>query len=201
MDAAECDRGSAVKAPRVPAGFGIATPLRKAHFMAQVAHESGGFERLVENLNYSAKRIRQLGLASRAGSRWRSLVPRAASLGNRPEAFAEAVYGGRLGNRPEGSGDGWRFRGRGYIQITGRTNYAAASEALFGDDSLVREPELAALPENAIRIAAWFWQSRNCNRLADDDDIISITKAINGGLNGLADRARLLMKFKQEYGA
>jgi putative chitinase len=190
-----------VNAPRVPAGFGIATPLRKAHFMAQVAHESDGFERLVENLNYSAKRIRQLGLASRAGSRWRSLVPRAGALAYKPEAFAEAVYGGRLGNGPEGCGDGWRYRGRGYMQLTGRTNYAEASAEIFGDDTLLREPELAALPENAIRIAAWFWTDKGCNALADDDDLVSITKRINGGLNGLEDRARWLTKFKAEYGA
>lgn len=189
-----------MNAPHIPGGFGIATPLRKAHFLAQVAHESAGFTRLVENLSYSAQRIKQVGLAASPRSRWRALVPRAVELGRRPEALANAAYANRLGNGDEASGDGWRYRGRGYIQLTGRENYAAASQAIFEDDTLIREPELAAIPENAIRIAAWFWQKNGCNELADDDDLVSITQRINGGLHGLADRAHWLTKFKGEFG-
>lgn len=185
-----------MNAPPIPEGYGIDNPWRRAHFLAQLAHESGGFSRLTENLNYSADRIRQLGLAARPGTRWRSLVPRADALARRPEDFAEAVYGGRLGNAPEGCGDGWRFRGRGYIQLTGRANYTDFSRRVFGDDRLVHDPDMAALPAVAMMVAGEYWQAKGLNALADADDIEGITRRINGGLNGLADRKRWLATFK-----
>lgn len=171
--------------------FGIITRLRIAAFIAQVGHESGHLRMVKENLNYRAERIREIGLASAPDSRWRSLVPRATELGGQPEKLANAVYGGRMGNRPEVSGDGWRFSGRGLIQLTGRLNYDACSEALFGDGRLLNTPELLEHPVYASMSAAWFWQTNGLNSLADKGDLRQITKTINGGSNGLKDRQAL----------
>src|SRR5215510_6840992 len=123
---------------------GVNTRLRRAHFIAQVAHESGGFRRFVENLNYSAERIAQI---------WPRLASRAQELAHKPEALANAAYGDRIGNGPESSGDGWRYRGRGLIQLTGKDNYRAAGSAL--DIDLVISPQRAAEPADAVRIAFW----------------------------------------------
>lgn len=175
--------------PAIPADFGIDTPLRRAHFLAQIAHESAGFTRLVENLNYGAP-----GLRSTWPSRFDAATAKA--YARQPERIANKVYANRLGNGNEASGDGWRFRGRGYIQLTGRANYAEYSQRLFGDDRLVREPGQAAEPAIAIRLAGAYWQHKGLNALADMDDLVGITKRINGGLIGLTDRARWLAKFK-----
>lgn len=184
---------------RLACPAGIDTPLRQAHFMAQIAHESDGFSRRVENLNYSAKRIRQIGNASKPGTRWRSLVPRADALAHRPEAFAEAAYGGRMGNGPEGSGDGFTYRGRGWLMLTGRENYRKVGQRIGVD--LEANPDLAAEPEIAMRVAEAYWFDNGLHLLADADDLAGITRRINGGLNGLDDRRRWLTKFKKEYGA
>lgn len=161
------------------AEFGIDTPVRLAAFLAQVAHESANLARLVENLNYSAQGL--LGV-------WPNrFTPEAASaLARQPERIANRVYAGRLGNGDEASGDGWRYRGRGLIQVTGKTNYAACGKALGLD--LVGSPELLETPGPAARSAAWFWSSRGLNAPADRGDIEAITRTINGGLTGLADR-------------
>jgi len=173
--------------PAIPAGFGLDTPLRRAHFMAQLAHESGGFKRLVENLNYSADALLRT---------WPSrFTPESAkACARQPEKIANTVYAGRLGN--DQPGDGWRYRGRGYIQLTGKANYAEFSQRLFGDDRLVRDPHQAAEPGTAIRLAGAFWVAKGLNTLADLDDIEAITRRINGGLHGLADRRRWLDHFK-----
>lgn len=160
-------------------GAGISTPLRVAHFMAQIAWESAHFHRMVESLNYSAERI---------GEVWERLKPRQNELAHRPEALANAAYGGRLGNGPEASGDGWRFRGRGLIQLTGRANYAR-----FGFDSA---PDDVALPHGAAGAAVDFWSHANCNALADADNVEGVTKAINGGHEGLEGRRTLTTKAK-----
>lgn len=146
--------------------FGIDTTLRKAHFLAQVAHESGGF-----------RYVREI---------W---GPTAAQRG----------YEGRadLGNvRP---GDGKRFMGRGLIQITGRANYTEYSADMYGDDRCVQEPVMLEMLPDAALCAGWFWQKRGLNRLADIDDIRAVTKRINGGYNGLADRQLWLAKAKQAF--
>lgn len=161
------------------AEFGIDTPARLAAFLAQVAHESANLARLVENLNYSAQ-----GLLAVWPNRF---TPEAASaIARQPERIANRVYAGRLGNDDEASGDGWRYRGRGLIQVTGKANYAACGKALGLD--LVGAPELLETPGPAARSAAWFWSSRGLNAPADRGDIEAITRTINGGLTGLADR-------------
>ncbi|AXA25896.1 MULTISPECIES: glycoside hydrolase family 19 protein [Pseudomonas] len=171
--------------------YGIVGRQRMAAFIAQIGHESGQLRTLVESLNYRADRIRQIGQASPEGSRWRSLVPRADELAGKPERFANAAYGGRMGNRPEASGDGWLFRGRGLIQVTGRSNYAACSEALFGDSRLLNTPELLEHPVYAALSAGWFWQKEGLNSLADKGDLLAITKRINGGTSGFDGRKAL----------
>ena len=170
-----------------------AAPLRRAHFFAQLAHESAGFKHLAENLNYSAPALVRT---------WptRFDVETAEAYARQPERIANKVYASRLGNGGESSGDGWRYRGRGYIQITGRANYAEYSQKLYGDDRLVREPEMAAQPEVAARIARAYWDAKGLDALADRDDIVAITKRINGGANGLPDRRRWLGIFKAEEG-
>ena len=155
---------------------------RQAAFIAQVGHESGQLRSLVENLNYRADRIREIGIASSPASRWRSLVPRAAELAGNPERLANAVYGGRMGNGPEATGEGWRFRGRGLIQLTGRENYRAAAEAL--GLPLLDEPDLLEQAEHAAQSAAWWWKSRGLNELADAGKIQDIGSIINTGQPG-----------------
>lgn len=166
--------------------FGLTTPLRVAHFLAQLAHESAGFTKAVENLDYSAGRIAAV---------WPRLAPRADALAHNPEALANAAYCDRLGNGSEQSGDGWRYRGRGLIQITGKDNYS-----LFGGICGARlkdEPDLAAAPDIAALVALAFWRSRLCNPKADADSVEAVTRAINGpALEGIVERRALTEKAK-----
>jgi putative chitinase len=170
--------------------FGVDTLLRRAHFVAQIAHESAGFTRLEESLSYSAERIRVV---------FPKLKDRAGELARNPEALANAVYGGRkdLGNTAPG--DGWRYRGRGLIQLTGRDNYREMGTALGLE--LIGNPSQAAEPDIAVRIALRFFETRDCNDLADLDDVEAITKRINGGANGLAERRALTEKAKTIFTA
>lgn len=168
--------------------FQISTPVRQAAFLAQVAHESAGFRRLEENLNYSAQGLK---------ATWphRFDVEKAALLHRKPQQIANYVYAGRLGNGPESSGDGWRFRGRGLIQITGRNNYREVSEALFlSAHRLLDEPELLTQPDCAAKSAGYFWQSRGLNLLADQGNFRQITYRINGGYHGMDARDALHAK-------
>lgn len=165
--------------------FGVDRLLRRAHFIAQIAHESGGFKRLVENLNYSPSRIAQI---------WPRLAPRADELAHRPEALGNAAYANKNGNGDEASRDGWRFRGRGLIQLTGRDNYSARGLSLGWD--LVGSPSLAAEPDRATLIALDYWRARRCNEAADADDVLAVTKIINGSTTGLADRKELTERAK-----
>lgn len=170
--------------------FGITTPRRVAHFLGQISHESAGFKHVEENLNYSALRLCQV---------WPSRFPNAAaaaSCARNPEALANNVYGGRMGNTKPG--DGWLFRGRGYIQLTGRENYTKFAK-ITGLD-LVNNPDLAAQPGAAVRIAAAYWADRGCNELADKDDISTITRKINGGQNGMIDRRLQVERAKKIWG-
>lgn len=176
--------------------FQIIGSRREAAFIAQIGHESGQLRQVLEALSYKAARIIEIGSAAKPGSRWRSLVPRAADLAGSSARLGNALYGGRLGNGPEDSGDGFAFRGRGLIQVTGRTNYLACSMALFGDDRLVRNPELLEQPQFAALSAAWFWSINSLNTLADAGDIKNIGSIINFGQkgqvpNGAADREAL----------
>lgn len=160
--------------------FSINTPARKAMFIAQVMHESGKLAFVAENLNYSAD-----GLL-RVFPKYYKTQSQAAAHARKPEKIANKVYGGRMGNGPESSGDGFRFRGRGLIQLTGKDNYKACGAALGKD--LIKDPTYLEAPEGAARSAAWFWHKTGLNKIADAGDIITCTKRINGGTNGLADR-------------
>lgn len=174
--------------------FSLTTPTRQSAFLAQAAHESAGFTRLTENLNYSAT-----GLAATWPGRFRGAdgQPNALARGlhRRPEAIANVVYANRMGNGSEASGDGWRYRGRGLLQITGRAQYQRCGAAL--ELPLVEQPDLLAQPEPAVLSAAWFWQVNGLNELADAGDFEAITRRINGGLNGLAERRALWAKFRE----
>lgn len=173
-----------VTAPR----WDINTPLREAHFVAQLAHECAQFTRLEENLNYGAARILTV---------WPSRFPLpgdATPYAHNPEKLANRVYSNRLGNGVEASGDGWRYRGRGPIQITGRANYQSAGDGIGLD--LVETPEAVLRPLVGCDVAGWFWLSRKLNSLADVDNIRHITMRVNGGSNGLEDRRGWLNRAK-----
>ena len=159
--------------------FDISTAQRIAAFVAQCAHESGNLKFVKENLNYSAQ-----GLCRTFG---KYFTPDTAQKYNRnPEAIANRVYANRMGNGPEESGDGWRFRGRGLIQLTGHDNYVKCGQGL--DVDLTNTPDYLETPEGAARSAGWFWDSRDLNKLADIGDLKTMTKKINGGFIGLEDR-------------
>lgn len=172
--------------------YQINTPLRQAHFLAQVAHESGGFKFVKENLNYSAKALYAV---------FRKYFPNldtANAYARQPEKIANKVYANRLGNGSEASGEGWKYRGRGLIQLTGKSNYNSFSSSA-GIDA-VANPDLVATPEYALASACWYWKSRNINQYADADDIHMVTKRVNGGTNGLESRQHYLEEFKRLLG-
>jgi len=162
--------------------FDISTPLRQAAFIAQCGHECGNFRILEENLNYRAETLMKL---------WPKRFPTlefANEYARNPKKIANMVYANRMGNRDEASGDGYRFRGRGCIQLTGHANYYHAGQAL-GED-FVMQPELVATPMYAALSAGFFWNTHKLNVLADNKDIKMMTKKINGGFIGLADREK-----------
>lgn len=160
------------------AKYDINTPERQACFLAQVMHESNSFKNLNENLNYSAQ-----GLMRTWPSRFPDLDV-AEKFEHNPEKIANKVYAGRMGNIEEG--DGWKYHGRGLIQLTGRENYA--NFGLNAAVDVLSNPDLLATPEYASLSAGWYWNKRNLNDLADKMDIEGITKKINGGTLGLEDR-------------
>ena len=160
--------------------FDISTPERQACFLGQCAHESGGFTALKENLNYSAEGLTKV---------WPKRFPSfdvAQSYHRNPEKIANKVYADRMGNGNEASGDGFKYRGRGLIQLTGKDNYRACGEALGVD--LVEEPDLVSTPQYAALSAGWFWDKNKLNQFADANDMTGLTKRINGGTHGLDDR-------------
>lgn len=164
------------------ARFGIATPQQQAGFIGQCSHECGNFKVLEENLNYRAETLMKL---------WPKRFPTleiANEYARQPRKIANKVYASRMGNRDEASGDGYRFRGRGCIQLTGHTNYFHAGKALGVD--LVKEPDLVATPQYAALTAGWFWDTHNLNKIAEMGDWTTLTKKINGGVIGLNDRIK-----------
>ena len=165
--------------------FKLDTRARAAAFLAQVGHESARLTRLVENLNYSAE-----GLVATWPKRFDTKL--AAQVARKPEQIANIVYAYRLGNGSQASGDGWKYRGRGLIQITGKSNYRDCG-AVLGLD-LLSNPSLLEIPTNAAMSVGWFWSTSGLNALADAGQFEIMTRRINGGLNGLADRKVLLAR-------
>ena len=171
--------------PGVMEKFGVNTPLRLAHFLAQCGHESGGFRLTQENLNYSAKGLRGI---------FKKYFPTdalAAAYARQPQKIANRVYGSRMGNGPEASGEGFKFRGRGYIQLTGKQNYTAFDLAV--EDDILANPDLVST-KHALASAAWFWKKNGLNLIADtgasNEVVTKITKRVNGGTIGLPDRIK-----------
>jgi putative chitinase len=177
--------------PEVASKFEINTPLRLAHFLAQCGHESGGFRLTKENLNYSAKGLN--GIFKKYFPTLESALP----YERKPEKIANKVYGGRMGNGPESSGDGAKFCGRGYIQLTGKDNYTAFGKSI-GED-VCANPQVVA-EKYALLSAAWFFNKNGLHKMADggatDAVVTSITKRVNGGTIGLPDRIK---HFKEYY--
>lgn len=171
--------------------YDINTPLRKVHFLAQVTHESGGFKFVSENLNYSAKAL--YGVFRK----YFATLEAANIYARQPEKIANKVYANRMGNGTESSGDGWKYRGRGLIQLTGKSNYQALSNTTKQD--FISNPDKVSNPEWALTSACWYWQKRKINKYADADDIHMVTKLINGGYNGLQSRQHFLEEFKKLY--
>lgn len=172
--------------------FQIITKLRKAHFLAQVSHESGDFRHTEENLNYSATGL-MVTFPKYFPEKTGAIIYQ-----RQPIAIASRVYANRMGNGDEGSREGWKYRGRGYIQLTGKENYQKFSD--FTKIDFITNPDLLATPEYAMRSAGWFWKINGLNEIADQgtqDEIVKrITKRINGGLNGIEDR---LTRFAEYY--
>ena len=167
---------------------GIDTKDRICGFLSQAGHESGHFKVKVENLNYS-----QAGL--------RKVFPKyfpddatAFRYARQPAAIANRVYGGRMGNGNEQSGDGFKYRGRGYIQLTGKNNYIACGKDIGVD--LIADPDYLLTPSGAVQSAVWFWVKNGLNALADKKDVLAMTKRINGGTIGLAERQALYNKLQ-----
>jgi putative chitinase len=177
--------------PEVASKFEINTPLRLAHFLAQCGHESGGFKLTQENLNYSAKGLN--GIFKKYFPTLDSAVP----YERKPEKIANKVYSGRMGNGAESSGEGWKFHGRGFIQLTGKENYTAFTKSI-GEDCIAN-PDLVA-SKYALASAAWFFNKNGLHKMADgganDDTVTKITKRVNGGTIGLPDRIK---HFKEYY--
>ena len=176
--------------------FEINTPQRVAAFLAQTSHESGGYTMLTENLNYRAatlaacwpNRFAVLGADKKPIKENGKLVPTAVanSIAGKPELIANLVYSGRMGNGPAESGEGWKYRGRGLKQLTGKFNYEKCGRELGVD--FVGNPDLLLEPMYAARSAGWFWRSNALSTYADKGDLEGMTKRINGGLIGYAER-------------
>ena len=172
------------------AKYEINTPARQACFIGQCAHESGNFKVLEENLHYKAESLMKV---------WPSRFPdldTASKYANNPQLIANKVYSGRMGNVEDG--DGWKYHGRGLIQLTGRDNYANCGLGLGVD--LLGNPDLLATVEYACLSAGWFWNKKGLNDLADTGDYETMTKRINGGLIGLDDRKAKIAKAKEILG-
>lgn len=179
--------------------FEINTPERIASFLAQTSHESGGYTMLSENLNYRAttlaacwpNRFAVLGADKKPIKENGKLVPTklAESIAGKPELIANLVYSSRMGNGPAESGEGWKYRGRGLKQLTGKDNYTRCGQALGVD--LVNNPDLLLEPMYAAKSAGWFWKTNKLAEFADKEDIKGMTKKINGGLIGYEQRQAL----------
>ena len=173
--------------------FGINSPLRMAMYLAQTLHETGNLRYMEENMNYSAERLLQV-------------FPKyfdaqtAQEYARKPQRIGSRVYANRMGNGDEASGDGWKYRGRGVIQITGRAMYQKFNDSEWCTEDVVSHPEkLSAFPLDQVS-AMWFWTEHGLNEVADRGDVEKATRIINGGTNGIANRKYLYRKFCREFG-
>ena len=167
--------------------FGIVTPAQQASWIGQCGHECGNFRIMEENLNYRAPTLLKL-FPKTPKRQWGFTPEEAAAYEKQPVRIANRIYGNRMGNRDEASGDGFRFRGSGFLQLTGHSNFYHAGQALGVD--FVMQPELVRTPRYAAQTAGWFWQTHRLNQYADSGDILTMTKRINGGTIGLEDRKK-----------
>lgn len=176
--------------PSVINKFQINTSIRLTHFLSQCAHESGGFKLIIENLNYSTK-----GLLTIFPKYFKD-ASLAETYNRKPEKIASRVYGNRMGNGDESTGDGWKYRGRGYIQLTGKGNYIKFDS--FVEDDIIKNPDLVAT-KYPLLSAAWFFNKNGINivsdRGAEAEVVKSVTKKVNGGFNGLQDRQKYFDKY------
>ena len=170
--------------------YDISTPQRVAAFLAQTAHESGGYTALHENLNYQAASLCRV---------WPShfTADIADQYAHNPERIANRAYAGRMGNGDEASGDGWNFCGRGLLQVTGRVNYQAFADSL--QMNIADVPAFLQTFEGAVQSACWFWENNNLNQYADSGDFVTMTKKINGGTLGLDDRQHRYLQAMQVF--
>jgi putative chitinase len=190
-DAPEAHRSAfAEQAGELFERYGIGrNPVRLNFFLAQMGHESAGLTVVEEDLSYSAVRLTQI---------WPTHFPTVSSArlcARNPACLADRLHGGRMGNRPEGSGDGWRFRGRGYFQLAGRDAYTAIGEAT--DLDLIGEPDLAAQPETALLVACGFWSWKGLNAVCDTGDFDKVTSRLTGSIYEMPDRRRWLGRVRQ----
>jgi putative chitinase len=177
--------------PEIQSKFEINTPLRLAHFLAQCGHESGGFRLVNENLNYSAKGLTGIF------KKYFPTMAIAEQYQRKPDKIANKLYASRMGNGPEASGEGYKFSGRGYIQLTGKSNYTAFAKSI-GED-VVANPDLVS-KKYPLASAAWFFHKNGLHKIADEgaSDLVvtKVTKRVNGGTIGLPDRIK---HFKEYY--
>ena len=173
--------------------YDITTPQRIAAFLAQTAHESGGYTALHENLNYKAESL------MRVWPRYFPDIATANRYAHNPEMIANRAYAGRMGNGDEASGDGWRYCGRGLLQVTGHDNYQAFADSV--GIPVEQAPDFLQTFEGAVQSACWFWETNNLNQYADAGDILTMTKRINGGTLGLDDRTARYQHALQVLGA
>ena len=170
--------------------YDITTPQRVAAFLAQTAHESGGYNALHENLNYTAQSLCKVW-----PSHFNTSI--ADQYAHQPEKIANRAYAGRMGNGDEASGDGWNFCGRGLLQVTGRVNYQAFADSVQMNINDV--PAFLQTFEGAVQSACWFWENNNLNSYADSGDFVTMTKKINGGTLGLDDRQHRYLQAMQVF--
>lgn len=184
--------------------FEIDTPLRVSAFVAQMAHESANFAALTEGLSYSRERLVELGKMNGPASRWAAAAAQADRLARNPQGLANFVYARRMGNGDEASGDGWRYRGRGLKQVTGRANYEAITEIIQSKlpdaPDFVREPDLLTEPRWAALSAGAFWHDNELNELADAQRFTDLSVRVNGGKIGLNERRALYRRARAAFG-
>lgn len=180
--------------------FDITSPRRISAFLSQIGHESAGLRRLEENLDYSVDALMRKFGRHRISAEDAQRYGRTRYQKSNPEGIANCIYGGSWGAANLGnteSGDGWRFRGRGLKQLTGRSNYRRCGQAI--GENFTAEPERLLMPVNAALSAGWFWSTMGLNAIADREDIVTVTKLVNGGYNGLEHRIELYTKAMEVF--